>query len=101
MSSKRKPGGVLGKIVAGAIGSRIAEHSGKSGALGAAAGLVVSRVVSRSPMGAVAVGGLWLGHKLYKRHKERQFEAAAGKARLVPPADLSKPAPGSVPGKGG
>lgn len=85
---------MLGKVVAGAIGSRIAEQSGKSGVLGAAAGLVVNRVVRRSPVGALAVGGVWLGHKLYKRHQERQFEAAARKAKPVLPADLSKPGPG-------
>lgn len=94
MSKKRNQGNVLGKAVAGVIGARIAEHAGKSGALGAAAGLVVSRIVRRSPVGAVAVGGLWLGHKLYQRHKERRFDEAANKAKPVHAADPASPAPG-------
>ncbi|MGE4431117.1 MAG: hypothetical protein AB7E05_10310 [Sphingobium sp.] len=77
---------MLGKIFAGFVGARVAEQSGKSGLLGMASGLVISRIARRSPMGALVVGGAWLGHKLYQRNKEHQFDRAARNARPVAPA---------------
>ena len=74
---------MLGKLVAGALGSRIAEQSGKSGALGAIGGLVANRIIKRSPLGAVVIGGAWVAHKLYKRKQERDEEAAALTAKPV------------------
>lgn len=81
---------MIGKVVGGVLGSRIAEKSGQSGALGAAAGLYASKFVKRSPIGALVVGGAWLGHKLYKRSQERKFEAAAKAAK---PAKIIRPEP--------
>ena len=48
---------MLGKVFAGFIGARVAETSGKAGLLGAATGLVLGRVIRRSPMGALLIGG--------------------------------------------
>lgn len=77
---------MFGKLIGGALGSRIAEKSGQSGAVGAAAGLLASKLVKRSPIGALIIGGAWLGHKLYKRSQERKFEAAAQAAKPAKPA---------------
>jgi len=79
---------MLGKVFAGFIGARVAETAGKSGLLGAATGLVISRVARRSPLGALVIGGAWLGHKLYKRNQERAFEKAARQAKRVGPAPV-------------
>lgn len=79
---------MLGKVVGGFMGSRIAERAGQSGALGATAGILASRVIRRSPIGALVIGGAWLGHKLYKRNQERKFEAAAQNAK---PAKIASP----------
>lgn len=92
---KRSHAAMLGKVFAGFVGARVAETSGKSGLLGAATGLVISRVARRSPMGALVIGGAWLGHKLYKRGQERAFEKAARNAKRVGPAPAqpAEPAP--------
>ncbi len=89
---------MLGKLIGGVMGARIAENAGKSGALGGVAGYVASRVIRRSPIGALVVGGAWLGHKLYKRNQERKEEEVARKAK---PAKVVKPeaAPISDPAK--
>lgn len=84
---------MLGKVFAGFIGARVAETSGKSGLLGAATGLVLGRVIRRSPMGALLIGGAWVGKKLYDRSKERQYDRAARKARPVKAAEPLNPAP--------
>ncbi len=84
---------MLGKIVGGVLGSTIAERSGRSGLLGGAAGMVMSRIVRRSPMGALMIGGAWIGHKLYKRNQERKFDEAARAAKPVKAADPSGPSP--------
>jgi hypothetical protein len=93
---------MLGKILGGVLGARIAERSGNSGLVGAAAGYVASRVVRRSPVGALVVGGLWLGKKLYSRNKERHFDIAARNARPVQgvasPAATVQPAAEHPPG---
>jgi len=75
--------GMLGKVFAGFVGARIAESTGKSGLLGAATGLVVGRVVKRSPMGAMLIGGIWVGKKLYNRNRERHYDRAARNAKPV------------------
>ncbi|MGD9811960.1 MAG: hypothetical protein AB7U35_11615 [Sphingobium sp.] len=89
---------MLGKIVGSVMGARIAENAGKSGAIGGVAGYVASRLVRRSPIGALVLGGAWLGHKLYKRNQERKFNAAADTAKPVrrvepdtPTADAAVP----------
>lgn len=89
---------MLGKVFSGIVGSTIAAQAGKSGALGAVAGVVINRVVRRSPVGAMVIGGIWVGSKLYKRRKqreERKFEAAALAAKPVKPADPATPPPAS------
>lgn len=83
---------MLGKIFAGFVGARIAEQSGKSGLLGATSGLVFSRIARRSPLGAMVIGGAWLGRKLYQRNKEREFDRAARNAKPVAPAGPVKKA---------
>lgn len=85
---------MLGKLVAGVMGSRIAENAGKSGAVGAAAGLLARGMIRRSPIGALMLGGAWMGHKLYKRNKERQLDAAANTAK---PAKVVEPRAPEVP----
>jgi len=80
---------MLGKAIFGFVGSRIAEESGKSGVLGAAAGVVANRLVRRSPVAALAVGSAWLMHKLYLKKKaqaEQEEEARALAAKPVMPA---------------
>lgn len=73
---------MFGKVVGSVLGASIAEKSGKSGLLGGAAGLIATRILRRSPMTALLVGGAWLGHKLYRRNRER--EANVPKAPEVP-----------------
>ena len=85
---KRSSIAMLGKVAGAVIGSRIAEHAGKSGVLGGAVGMVASRIVRKSPVGALVIGGAWVGHKLYKRNQERKFEAAARAAKPVHAADV-------------
>ncbi len=80
---------MIGKLLGGVLGSRIAEKSGQSGTMGALAGLAASTFVRRSPIGALVIGGVWLGHKLYKRNEERKQEQAAlaaKPARVAPVA---------------
>jgi hypothetical protein len=84
---------MFGKLVGGMLGSRIAERSGQSGMMGAAAGLLASNFVRKSPIGALIIGGAWLGHKLYKRSKERELDGAAdaSKAARVAPTVPERP----------
>lgn len=81
---------MLGKLISGVVGSHVAEQSGKSGALGAVGGLVANRIIKRSPIGALVIGGAWVAHKLYKRKQERDEQAAALAAKPVKAA--KKPA---------
>jgi hypothetical protein len=91
---------MLGKMVSGFVGARIADEAGKSGVMGAAVGMIATRLVTRSPIGAVAVGGAYLAHRLWKRSKEREEEKRALAAKKVGPARFSTvtpvpPQPGS------
>lgn len=61
---------MLGKIATTIIGTRIAAESGKAGLLGAAAGMVATRVITRSPIGALMVGGAYVAHKLWRKKKQ-------------------------------
>lgn len=84
---------MLGKMVGGVLGARIAERAGRSGVLGGAAGFMASRFIRRSPIGALLVGGAWVGHKLYQRGQERKMDEAARNAK---PAKVVEPdAPGA------
>ncbi|MDX3908338.1 MAG: hypothetical protein QHC67_00750 [Sphingobium sp.] len=62
--------GIFTKIAATVIGTRIAADSGKSGVLGVAAGMLATRVIARSPMGALLVGGTYVAHKLLTKKRE-------------------------------
>lgn len=86
---------MFGKLLGGVLGSSIAAESGKSGTMGAVAGMVASTVVRRSPFAALIIGGAWLGHKLYKRNEERKEEQAAlaAKPARVAPAPTAPVVP--------
>ncbi|MGK2909803.1 MAG: hypothetical protein ACSLE1_08400 [Sphingobium sp.] len=62
--------GIIGKAAATIIGTRIAADSGKSGLFGVAAGMLATRVIARSPIGALVVGGAYVAHKLLKKKRE-------------------------------
>ena len=62
--------GIIGKAAATIIGTRIAADSGKSGLFGVAAGMLATRVIARSPLGALVVGGAYVAHKLLKKKRE-------------------------------
>lgn len=62
--------GMLTKIAATLIGTRVAAATGKSGLLGVAAGALATRVITRSPMGALLIGGAYLGHKLWFKKQD-------------------------------
>lgn len=62
--------GMLTKIAATVIGTRVAAATGKSGLLGVAAGALASRVITRSPVGALVIGGAYLGHKIWSKKKD-------------------------------
>ncbi len=98
VKEQRSHSSMFGKVFAGFVGARVAESAGRSGLLGAATGLVAERVIKRSPMGAMLIGGLWVGKKLYNRNKQRQFDRAARNAKPVHAAkpDSPVPAPGSA-----
>ena len=62
--------GTLTKIAATVVGARVAAATGKSGLLGVAAGALASRFITRSPMGALLIGGAYLGHKLWFKKQD-------------------------------
>lgn len=62
--------GMLGKIATTMVGTRIAAETGKAGLLGVAAGMIATRVIARSPMGALALGGAYVAHKLFLKKRE-------------------------------
>ncbi|HEX7782344.1 MAG TPA: hypothetical protein VF509_06025 [Sphingobium sp.] len=61
---------MLGRIATTIIGTRIAAETGKAGLVGAAAGMLATRVLTRSPLGAIAIGGAYVAHKLWQKKKE-------------------------------
>lgn len=61
---------MLGKIATTIIGTRIAAETGKAGLVGAAAGMLATRVLTRSPLGAIAIGGAYVAHKLWQKKKD-------------------------------
>lgn len=62
--------GISTKAAATIIGTRIAADTGKSGLLGVAAGMLATRVIARSPVGALLVGGTYVAHKLLQKKRE-------------------------------
>lgn len=67
----------------GEVASRLIDTASKGGStlLGKAAGVVAVRIARRSPVGAILIGGAYVAHKLYQRHKEREDDARASKAK--------------------
>jgi hypothetical protein len=63
---------ILGRIATTIVGTRIAAETGKAGLVGTAIGMVATRIVTRSPMGALMVGGAYIAHKLIQ--KKRQID---------------------------
>ncbi|CAH0352043.1 hypothetical protein BH11PSE5_BH11PSE5_14210 [soil metagenome] len=62
---------MLRKVMASVIGTRIAADTGKSsGVLGVAAGLLATRVIARSPLGALVLGGGYIAHKMLQKKRE-------------------------------
>jgi hypothetical protein len=87
--------GMFTKIAATMIGTRIAADSGKSGFLGVAAGMLATRVIARSPMGALLVGGTYVAHKLLQKKREIDTLGPHGAAvadGVVAPSDPAQPA---------
>lgn len=72
---------MLSKIAGAVIGTRIAAESGKAGLLGAVAGMVATRVIARSPVGAAMIGGAYVAHKLWQ--KKRQIDKVGPHAAAV------------------
>lgn len=74
--------GMFRKVAATVIGTRIAADSGKSsGVLGLVAGMAATRIISRSPMGALLLGGGYVAHKLLKKKREIDTLGPHGAAR--------------------
>lgn len=61
---------MLGKIATTLIGTRIAAETGKAGLLGTAAGMIATRIITRSPVGAMAIGGAYVAHRLWRKKRE-------------------------------
>lgn len=90
-TKKEGPVTMIGKLVSGFVGKQVAQDAGKSGLLGAVVGMAATRIITRSPIGALTVGGAWLAHKMWRRQQERAETQAALRARPVKSA--SGPAP--------
>jgi hypothetical protein len=61
---------MLGRIATTVIGTRIAAETGRAGLVGTAVGMVATRVIARSPVGALAIGGAYVAHKLWQKKKQ-------------------------------
>jgi hypothetical protein len=82
--------GMLGKVATTIIGTRIAAESGKAGLIGTAVGMLATRLIARSPAGAIAIGGAYVAHKLWQKKKQIDKEGAHQAAiedGLVKPGD--------------
>jgi len=80
---------LAGKLLSGAVETAINRAGKSAGPVGMVVGAVAKRVVTRSPVTALVVGGAWIGHKLYKRNQERKFDEAARNAK--PAKVIEKP----------
>lgn len=67
---------MLGKVATTIIGTRIAAESGKAGLIGTAVGMLATRLIARSPAGAVAIGGAYVAHKLWQKKKQIDKDGA-------------------------
>lgn len=67
---------MLGKVATTIIGTRIAAESGKAGLIGTAVGMLATRLIARSPAGAVAIGGAYVAHKLWQKKRQIDKEGA-------------------------
>ncbi|CAN5235094.1 hypothetical protein BH10PSE12_BH10PSE12_35470 [soil metagenome] len=66
--------GMLGRIATTIVGTRIAAETGKAGLVGTAIGMVATRIITRSPMGALMVGGAYVAHKLIQKKRQIDLE---------------------------
>ena len=55
--------GIVFRGLGALVGGKVAEETGKSGALGGLVGFGLTALARRSPLGLVTVGGLYLGKK--------------------------------------
>lgn len=62
--------GMIGRLATTIVGTRIAAEAGKAGLMGVAVGMVATRLIARSPAGALFVGGAYLAHKTLKKMRE-------------------------------
>ncbi|RVT43879.1 hypothetical protein [Sphingobium algorifonticola] len=86
---------IFRKVAATVIGTRIAADTGKSsGVLGLVAGMAATRIIARSPMGALLLGGGYVAHKLLK--KKREIDAFGPHATATKDG-LSAPEANSLP----
>jgi len=84
--------GVIGKMATTIVGTRIAAETGKAGFAGVAVGMIATRIISRSPMGALFVGGAYLAHQVIKKMREIDAKGphkAAVDDGLIAPGDHS------------
>lgn len=65
---------ILSQVASTAIGTKITADTAKAGLPGIAAGVIATRLMARSPLGILLVGGAWLGHKLWQ--KKRALDGA-------------------------
>lgn len=80
---------IAGKLLSGAVDTMISRAGKSAGPVGMVVSGVAKRVIARSPVTALVVGGAWVGHKLYKRNQERKFDEAARNAK--PAKIIEKP----------
>jgi|GEM_PF-2915379 len=71
----------VGTLLTGAVSRMISRGTNATGPAGMVVGAVARRIVRRSPVTALVIGGAWIGHKLYKRNQERKFDEAAHNAK--------------------
>ncbi len=78
--------GAVRNIVATMIGTRIATEAKSTGLIGVVAGLAATRVIARSPLGALVVGGGYIAHKLLQKKQKADLidpQNATGDKELV------------------
>ena len=84
---------LLTKIASTALGTKITADTSRAGLPGIALGVIATRLMTRSPIGTLLVGGAWLGHKLWQ--KKREIDAAG--SRTAPKKVRPKQKPKALP----
>ena len=62
--------GAFRNIAATMVGTRIAAEAKSTGLIGVVAGLAVTRIMARSPLGALVIGGGYIAHKLLQKKQK-------------------------------